>query len=423
MKTLIEALRGFFGAEKLTAVQSATVGIAGAGGLGSNCAAMLARSGVRKFVIVDLDVVEASNLNRQFFFLDQLGQPKVEALKTNLLRIDPSLEITALHETITRDTAARLFANCGVVVEAFDKPENKQMLAEIFMRSGKLYVSASGLAGCGNADAITTRRMSDDFYLVGDRSSAVSAGLPPCSPRVNVAAAKEADVVLDCLLGGPASRRAQRRKKIDHGLYCITGEEYSAGRPTLEVARQLVGAGVKIIQYREKDKSGKERYADCRAIREITAARGVTFIVNDDAALARAVAADGVHIGQDDMPIEEVRHLVGDDMVIGLSTHSPEQAADAVRRGADYIGVGPLYATKTKKDVCAAVGLEYLDHAVRNVAIPFVAIGGIKLHNIDTVLSRGARCVAMVTEIIGAPDIAQRVAEASAALARYGLEL
>lgn len=423
MNSFTDALRGYFGAEKLAAIQAATVGIAGAGGLGSNCALFLARSGVRKFVIIDFDVVEPSNLNRQFYFLDQIGMPKVDALKTNLLRIDPSIEITAVRETVTRDNAARIFGSCDVVVEAFDKAENKRMLAEIFMRSGKLYVSASGLAGWGNADSITTRRMHDNFYLVGDRTSAVAAHRPPCAPRVNVAAAKEADVVLDCLLNGPAERRALRRKKLEHGLYCITGEEYSAGRPTVEVVRQMVGAGVKIIQYREKDASGKERYADCCMIRDITSAAGLAFIVNDDVALARAVGADGVHIGQDDMPIEEVRHIAGDDMIIGLSTHSPQQAEDAVRRGADYIGVGPLYATKTKKDVCAAVGLEYLDYAVKNVTIPFVAIGGIKLHNIDTVLSRGAQCVAMVTEIIGAENIAARIAETSIVLARYGLHL
>jgi len=92
---------------------------------------------------------------------------------------------------------------------------------------------------------------------------------------------------------------------------------------------------------------------------------GVTFIVNDNIDIAMMVKADGVHIGQDDLPIEKVRELVGDEMIIGISTHSPTQAEDAVRRGADYIGVGPLYRTYTKEDVCEPVGLEYLDYVVR----------------------------------------------------------
>jgi thiamine-phosphate pyrophosphorylase len=93
--------------------------------------------------------------------------------------------------------------------------------------------------------------------------------------------------------------------------------------------------------------------------------------------------------------------------------------AEAVRRGADYIGVGPLFPTRTKKDVCAAVGLEYLDYAARNVNIPFVAIGGIKLHNLEEVLKRGAKCVALVTEITGAPDIKKRIGEVMGILARH----
>jgi thiamine-phosphate pyrophosphorylase len=129
-----------------------------------------------------------------------------------------------------------------------------------------------------------------------------------------------------------------------------------------------------------------EKYRECLAIRELTSRAGALFIVNDDPALAIAVKADGVHIGQDDMPIEAARSVLGAGMIIGVSTHSPEQALDAVRRGADYIGVGPLFVTSTKTDVCAPVGLEYLEFAVKNIGIPFVAIGGIKRHNLPEVV-------------------------------------
>ncbi|MGI6037136.1 MAG: thiamine phosphate synthase [Limnochordia bacterium] len=192
---------------------------------------------------------------------------------------------------------------------------------------------------------------------------------------------------------------------IKTDIYAILGEEFSQGRSNIEVTRELIKAGVQIIQYREKEKKAGEKYRECLAIRELTKKAGVQFIVNDDVDIAVLVGADGVHIGQEDLPIEAVRELVGPQMVIGVSTHSPEQGRDAVDRGADYIGVGPIFPTKTKKDVCSPVGLEYLDWVVANLDIPFVAIGGIKEHNIEQVAQRGARCICLVTEILGASDI------------------
>lgn len=96
--------------------------------------------------------------------------------------------------------------------------------------------------------------------------------------------------------------------------------------------------------------------------------------------------ADGVHVGQDDWPVEDVRKLIGDQKIIGLSTHSPQQGRQALAAGADYIGVGPIFSTQTKEDVCAPVGPDYLEYAVRTVPVPFVASGGIKLHNIDDIV-------------------------------------
>ena len=200
-----------------------------------------------------------------------------------------------------------------------------------------------------------------------------------------------------------------KMKLFDPGIYCITAEKYSGGRSNIDVVKAMIGAGVRIIQYREKEKSMLEKYRECIKIREMTGETGVLLIVNDHADLALAAGADGVHIGQDDLPLEKVRELTGDGMIIGVSTHSPEQARAAVRGGADYIGIGPIYRTFTKKDVCEPVGLECLDYAVKNVPVPFVAIGGIKEHNLHEVLERGARCVAMVTEIVGAEDIAAKI--------------
>ena len=196
---------------------------------------------------------------------------------------------------------------------------------------------------------------------------------------------------------------------MDTDLYCITSEEHSRGRSNIEVVSEMIKAGVKVIQYREKEKKLLHKYNECLKIRDMTREAGVTFIVNDHIDLAILVRADGVHIGQEDLPIEKVRELVGEEMIIGVSTHSPEQAEDAVKRGADYIGVGPIYRTYTKKDVCDPVGLDYLRYVVRNISIPHVAIGGIKEHNMQEVLECGAKCLAMVTEIVCADNIGEKI--------------
>lgn len=172
----------------------------------------------------------------------------------------------------------------------------------------------------------------------------------------------------------------------------------------------MLAAGISVIQYREKDKSMREMYEECLLIRRLTNSAGALFIVNDHIDLALMVNADGVHIGQDDLPADKVRALIGDRRLIGLSTHSPAQAVDAAQAGAvDYIGVGPIFPTNTKKDVCRPVGLEYLHFAAQNIKLPFVAIGGIKEYNIAQVKKAGARTVALVSEIVGAENIVAKV--------------
>lgn len=200
--------------------------------------------------------------------------------------------------------------------------------------------------------------------------------------------------------------------QLPAGIYGITSEKFSRGRNNVDVAREMVKGGVSVLQYREKhaSKSIREIYEECRVIRDITRTHGVMFIVNDFVDIALLVDADGVHVGQDDLPVAAVRKLVGD-KVIGLSTHSPAQAQAAFTSGADYIGVGPIYETRTKDNVCAPVGLEYLEWVVKHVPMPFVAIGGIKTHTLRRVSRSGARTVCLVTEIVGATDISGKVKE------------
>ncbi|MBI4976026.1 MAG: sulfur carrier protein ThiS adenylyltransferase ThiF [Spirochaetes bacterium] len=200
MSSFTDALEICYGIEKLKAIQNAHVGIVGAGGLGSNAAACLVRSGFIHFTICDYDIVEASNLNRQFYFADQIGTPKVHALQANLFRINPLINVEAHMTRITETNTSTLYRKCDIVIEALDTAAGKRMLAETYARSDKLYVSASGLAGWGNADAIVTRWVHGQFALIGDGKTAVGSDQPPCAPRVMVAAAKEADVVLSWVL-------------------------------------------------------------------------------------------------------------------------------------------------------------------------------------------------------------------------------
>ena len=186
--------------EERAALESVRVGIAGAGGLGSNCAMHLVRSGVKHITIADFDVVNESNLNRQFFFHDQIGQKKVEAIKANLLRIEPDADIRAVDMRLDASSAREVFADCGIVVEAFDAVDAKVMLVSALASSGKKLVTASGLAGWGRSNAMRVRKMGS-IVAIGDGETSVGDGAAPVSPRVGIAAAMEANAVVSLLLG------------------------------------------------------------------------------------------------------------------------------------------------------------------------------------------------------------------------------
>lgn len=200
MNDFERALLKYFSLEQLIKIQKIKIGLAGAGGLGSNCANSLTRSGFKNFYIYDSDIVEISNLNRQFYFLDQIGFDKVTALKMNLLRINPDLNIMTKKIIIKDDNILELFKECDVVVEAFDNADSKRMIVENYAKSDKFFVSASGLAGIGNSDDINTKKVNDSFYIIGDLQTAVTDKIKPYSPRVNITSAKQADIILDWVI-------------------------------------------------------------------------------------------------------------------------------------------------------------------------------------------------------------------------------
>ena len=182
-------------------LESAVVGIAGAGGLGSNCAMHLVRAGLKRLVIADFDVVGESNLNRQFFFRDQLGRKKVDALSENLRRIEPALDLVLHDMRLTPENARPTFEGCQIVVEALDSADAKSMLLGALLPMGRPIVSASGLAGWGRSREIGQRRIGKMLILIGDTTSDIRNGLAPVSPRVGIAAAMEANAVVALLLG------------------------------------------------------------------------------------------------------------------------------------------------------------------------------------------------------------------------------
>ena len=182
-----------------TRLERAVVGVAGVGGLGSNVAVHLVRAGVKRLILADFDIVSPSNLNRQFFFRDQIGRRKVTALADNLRRIDPDLDLSLHDVRLDAANLRPLFSMCDVVVEAFDNVESKTAL--ITTIRDRPVVSASGLAGWGRSNEIRTRRIGRNLVMVGDFASDVRDGLAPVGPRVTIAAAMQANAVAAILLG------------------------------------------------------------------------------------------------------------------------------------------------------------------------------------------------------------------------------
>lgn len=202
MNSFEKALLRYLPREYLKRAAQVSIALAGCGGIGSNCAQNLVRCGFKRFLLVDHDVVEPSNLNRQFYFSHQMEKPKVEMLKQNLLSINPDLEIQTMQCRLTSLNMADTLQECNVIVEAFDEPVSKKELVEtaLSLHWDKLIVAVSGIAGTGDADAIVTRKIRDKFYIVGDFKSEVSETLHPYSPGVTIAAAKQADIIFNYFL-------------------------------------------------------------------------------------------------------------------------------------------------------------------------------------------------------------------------------
>ncbi len=190
----------------------------------------------------------------------------------------------------------------------------------------------------------------------------------------------------------------------DFLIYLIADAAYAQLRPLTEIVEEAVGGGVTAVQYRDKEASQRERIERAGRLKEITDRYGVPLIVNDHLDVALAAGAAGVHVGQDDMPVEAVRRVGGDDLIVGVSARTVEQARLASLGGADYVGFGPIFPTRTKRDASPVAGMDRLRAIVAEVDIPVIAIGGISRECAASVIGAGAAGVAVAAAIAGDED-------------------
>jgi thiamine-phosphate diphosphorylase len=196
--------------------------------------------------------------------------------------------------------------------------------------------------------------------------------------------------------------------RLPSPLYAILDTSLTKGRAPAAILREFLAGGVKLVQLRAKELSSGEFFALAKEARAITREVGAMFIVNDRADIALAVGADGVHLGQDDLPLRAARKILGENKAIGISTHDLAQARAAEAGGADYIGFGPLFGSATKDTGYTPRGLEMLREIKQAVKIPVVAIGGINESSVAEVWKAGADAAAIISDLMGAEDVTSK---------------
>lgn len=215
---------------------------------------------------------------------------------------------------------------------------------------------------------------------------------------------------LEKIMWNKLKEKYNQLKLADKKLYLVTNsDKFETEDAFLDAVASALQGGVDILQLREKNMPANKVLALGKKVKQLCLQYGTTFIVNDRIDIAAILEADGVHLGQDDLDVHSAKEILGDNAIIGVSTHAPEQAIKAVEDGADYIGVGPVYTTPTKQGR-TPVGLDFVNWVSDNIEIPAFAIGGIDLENIDEVIKAGAKKVSVVRAIINA-DSPQKAAE------------
>lgn len=193
-------------------------------------------------------------------------------------------------------------------------------------------------------------------------------------------------------------------KLKDFGLYFITDSRLTR-KTVVDDVKSAIKAGVKIIQYREKDASARQMLKEAKEIKNLCKKNKVIFLINDRIDIALAVDADGVHLGQEDMPYKTARNLLGKNKIIGLTAHNVQEAIRAEKMGADYVGLSPIFPTSTKSDAGHACGIQMISKVKKYIRIPIIAIGGINESNLGEVLDAGAKNVAIISAIVAKENV------------------
>ena len=264
----------------------------------------------------------------------------------------------------------------------------------------ELNMKTTSLQGLLDLVTANAKRVEESLRVVEEL-----AKLPHISSMLNSASFVQAMFALYALERDLISR-ISRRDKIERmpGLYVILDRQFLVGRDELDIARQIIEGGAQVIQLRDKQSKKGELLLVAQKLKELCSQTDVLFIINDDLDLAIAVDADGLHIGQEDLPLPVVRRELPIDKIVGCSVTTLVQATKAQNEGADYIAVGSIFPTATKKGAIV-VGVDMLKKLKRTVATPLVAIGGINQNNVGEVVAAGAYAVAVISSVLGEEDV------------------
>jgi thiamine-phosphate pyrophosphorylase len=264
----------------------------------------------------------------------------------------------------------------------------------------ELNMNTTSLQGLLDLVTANAKRVEESLRVVEEL-----AKLPHISSMLNSASFEQARFALYNLERDLISR-ISRRDKIERmpGLYVILDRQFLVGRDEVDIARQIIDGGARVIQLRDKQSKKRDLLLIAQKLKELCSQAGVLFIINDYLDLAIAVDADGLHIGQEDLPLPVVRRELSIDKIVGCSVTTLSEAKKAQNEGVDYIAVGSIFPTTTKKGA-TVVGVDILKELKRTVSVPLVAIGGINQNNVDEVVAAGADAIAVISAILGEEDV------------------
>jgi thiamine-phosphate pyrophosphorylase len=267
-------------------------------------------------------------------------------------------------------------------------------------REKKLNVKTTSLQGLLDLATANAKRVEESLRVIEEL-----AKLPEIDSKLNSASFEQTRFTLYTLERDLISR-ISRRDRIERisGLYVVLDRKFLAGRDEVDVARQIIESGARVIQLRDKQSKKGELLLVAQKLRELSSQTGVIFIINDYLDLAMAVDADGLHVGQEDLPLSIIRKELPIDRIVGCSVKTLAQAKKAQTEGADYIAVGSIFPTTTKRE-STVVGVDMLKELKRTLSAPVVAIGGINQNNVDEVVAAGADAIAVISAVLSQKDV------------------